>query len=617
MADSGTYDQATLIRRQKLAEQMLAEDSKPKLVRHWAEGLANIANTGVDAFNLNRLDKQAAESRKADTAALMAGLGLMGGQPAPPAAPASAPSVAPSSPVSAPPTVLGAGGKPEMPDAQGAYSADAVMMPQSSPSNAIAGIESGGKYDALGPVIPKTGDRAYGKYQVMGANIPEWTKTHLGQSMTPEQFIASHEAQEAVFKGEFGRLSGKYGPEGAARAWFAGEGGMNDPNRRDPLGTSVADYSRKFTAAGGGGPQAIAAAMTPAAFAGVPPQGPSPVGAAGPVPPGGAPVPGAGPSSIGIPDVQKAMIARLLSASPGSTAQQLGMTMLANASKPHDFGFQTLPDGTILRTDPRSGTVAPIYQAPTKPSFGVIGEDQFGNKKYGWIDANKRTADAIPDVGASAPGAAPLKIQGPDGKMIDIPPGADPKEFRKKITDINADAAGGKNTETQQKADQFASRMELAEKNVAGLEGEGGGFSGAAQQVLGKTPIIGSAMQSGNYQKFDQAKSQFITALLRQESGAAIGRAEFERYDKELFPQPGDIPEVVAQKRESRRAAIAAMRRGAGPGSKPAADIPAAPPAVVSPAAPKVGEEKQFKQGVGVWDGTKWVPKAATGGPSA
>lgn len=118
-------------------------------------------------------------------------------------------------------------------------------------SRAISGIESGGRYDALGPTT-KTGDRAYGKYQVMGSNIPVWTEKYLGRRMTPEEFLASPEAQEAVFKGEFGRLAAKYGPEGAARAWFAGEGGMNDPNRRDILGTSVADYSRKFTTALGG-----------------------------------------------------------------------------------------------------------------------------------------------------------------------------------------------------------------------------------------------------------------------------------------------------------------------------------------------------------------------------
>lgn len=139
-------------------------------------------------------------------------------------------------------------------------------------ANAIAGIESGGRYDALGPVT-RTGDRAYGKYQVMGSNIPVWTEKYLGRRMTPEEFLASPEAQEAVFKGEFGRLAAKYGPEGAARAWFAGEGGMNDPNRKDILGTSVADYGRKFSErfGGVGGAQPVQVAQADIPMAGATP----------------------------------------------------------------------------------------------------------------------------------------------------------------------------------------------------------------------------------------------------------------------------------------------------------------------------------------------------------
>ena len=151
-------------------------------------------------------------------------------------------------------------------------------------ANAIAGIESGGRYDALGPVT-RTGDRAYGKYQVMGSNIPVWTEKYLGRRMTPEEFLASPEAQEAVFKGEFGRLVAKYGPEGAARAWFAGEGGMNDPNRRDILGTSVADYSRKFTSALGD----AAAPRTHVAQADIPMAGATPAQGFA-IPQGAAPV---------------------------------------------------------------------------------------------------------------------------------------------------------------------------------------------------------------------------------------------------------------------------------------------------------------------------------------
>jgi len=115
----------------------------------------------------------------------------------------------------------------------------------------IASIESGGRYDKLGPVT-KTGDRAYGKYQVMGANVPEWSQAALGRRLTPQEYLADKDAQEAVFKHRFGSYVDKYGPSGAARAWFAGEGGMKNPNARDQLGTSVAEYERRFNANLGG-----------------------------------------------------------------------------------------------------------------------------------------------------------------------------------------------------------------------------------------------------------------------------------------------------------------------------------------------------------------------------
>jgi len=128
---------------------------------------------------------------------------------------------------------------------------------------AIRTIESGspaGNYSALGPVT-KNGDRAYGAYQVMGNNIPSWTQQYYGQSLTPQQFLASPAAQDSVFNGEFGRLSAKYGPEGASRAWFAGEGGMNKLSNTDGI-TSVAKYGQKFSQYYGEGANASGSGLT-------------------------------------------------------------------------------------------------------------------------------------------------------------------------------------------------------------------------------------------------------------------------------------------------------------------------------------------------------------------
>ncbi|HVI27626.1 phage tail length tape measure family protein [Hansschlegelia sp.] len=113
-------------------------------------------------------------------------------------------------------------------------------------AQAIKDIESsGGNYGALGP-LTRTGDRAYGAYQIMGANIGPWSERYLGRRLTPQAFLADREAQDSIFQGEFGRLSAKYGPEGASRAWFAGEGGMWKPGATDVVGTSVGGYGSRF-----------------------------------------------------------------------------------------------------------------------------------------------------------------------------------------------------------------------------------------------------------------------------------------------------------------------------------------------------------------------------------
>lgn len=119
----------------------------------------------------------------------------------------------------------------------------------------IASIESGGAkdpYTILGPAT-SSGDRAHGKYQVMGANIPSWTKQALGYSMTPAEFLANPSAQEKVFEKIFGDYVKRYGnPQDAAAAWFAGPGGVGT-NRKDVLGTSVPAYVDKFNRGMGGG----------------------------------------------------------------------------------------------------------------------------------------------------------------------------------------------------------------------------------------------------------------------------------------------------------------------------------------------------------------------------
>jgi len=130
---------------------------------------------------------------------------------------------------------------------------------------ATSAIESGGRYDALGPMVK--GDRAYGRYQVMGKNIPSWTEMYAGRRMTPDEFRADKGAQDAVYNGRMGMYLDKYGPEGAARAWFTGS-----PTGKGSDGyTSADDYASRFMKGYNGGnadiPRGEEASYTPPASA--------------------------------------------------------------------------------------------------------------------------------------------------------------------------------------------------------------------------------------------------------------------------------------------------------------------------------------------------------------
>lgn len=110
-------------------------------------------------------------------------------------------------------------------------------------------------------------------------------------------------------------------------------------------------------------------------------------------------------------------------------------------------------------------------------------------------------------------------------------------------------------TDTQSKALAFGSRMREADKVLGQLATEG-----TETSIPGsRTPVIGgtvTALSSGNRQMLDQAKRDFMTAILRRESGAAISQGEFDTADKQYFPQIGDSASVKAQKQRNRELAI-------------------------------------------------------------
>lgn len=137
----------------------------------------------------------------------------------------------------------------------------------------------------------------------------------------------------------------------------------------------------------------------------------------------------------------------------------------------------------------------------------------------------------------------------PDGSVSIVEGGGDD------APDLTVDAA--KNT-------GFLIRMQDSGQTLDQLEQEGLSLAGRA---AGAVPFdLGNYLVSENYQQFDQAKRDFVNAILRRESGAVISDSEFANADKQYFPVPGDSQEVIAQKRANRANALQGVRAGAGAG---------------------------------------------------
>ena len=158
------------------------------------------------------------------------------------------------------------------------------------------------------------------------------------------------------------------------------------------------------------------------------------------------------------------------------------------------------------------------------------------------------------------------------------------------VTPTGAPLPGGKPlTESQSNATAYGMRMTESNRILSDLENKGvtntGMFRGTLGSIAGLTPFIGEKLQSGvsgamnvlpgiaggpseQQQMFDQAKRNFVTAVLRKESGASISPSEFENEEKKYFAQPGDTDAAIKQKQDSRNLAIKAMGIQAGPGAK-------------------------------------------------
>jgi hypothetical protein len=125
--------------------------------------------------------------------------------------------------------------------------------------------------------------------------------------------------------------------------------------------------------------------------------------------------------------------------------------------------------------------------------------------------------------------------------------------------------------EHQTKDALWAERMMRSEVALRGIERQYAGTVGQsspAAKINNFWPdsgIVANMTNSQSWREYQQASREWIAAMLRKDTGAAVTESEWKLYFPTYFPQPGDSAQVLDQKRAARMAASGALREASGP----------------------------------------------------
>jgi hypothetical protein len=191
-------------------------------------------------------------------------------------------------------------------------------------------------------------------------------------------------------------------------------------------------------------------------------------------------------------------------------------------------------------------------------------------KTTGMNNATSRANTAATQAGEDRRSANQVTYQtDASGNMVAVPSRVAPGTTvqGQPVLDSGGKAIPGKSnlTETQGKATTFAARMADAESTIKAMEAQG--VSGSDFRTMAAGSPLTNWAASPEGQQYRQAQENWVTANLRQESGAAIGKDEMAKDVRKFFPTPGDSAAVKEQKARSRVVAQQGMLTQAGPGA--------------------------------------------------
>ncbi|WP_454917089.1 hypothetical protein [Xanthobacter sediminis] len=218
--------------------------------------------------------------------------------------------------------------------------------------------------------------------------------------------------------------------------------------------------------------------------------------------------------------------------------------------------------------DPQTGNISTVELEIKNGQTGeakrdTVGLEQFRNYAVQFLNPKNVAEYGFDHLKAEQKAAADLEQKRQEAQI-------DVEKARQKATGANPYAAGGFN-DSQGKAATFADRMVQAHDVISDLTGINDSWTGWAGGIANNNMPEGLTNQfmSADRQKFNQASRNLINAILRRESGAVISRDEFDSAARQYIPQPGDSPEVLAQKRANRISSAQGIMREAGPNYQP------------------------------------------------
>lgn len=256
---------------------------------------------------------------------------------------------------------------------------------------------------------------------------------------------------------------------------------------------------------------------------------------------GGSPTGGyQAPSSQGYrPQIPRELLAELLQ---NPQTREIGLSFLSGAMKPAEQLKPLEINGRLV--NPVTGQVIADFSEPPK------NDDPAEVKEYKFYVQQERAAGREP-MGYMEY----LQAQKGNGLTVTTNPDGT-------TTVTQGGPSGQKLTEGQSKDVGFYTRGNDANQLLNNVENSLTDFWQSKADLI---PLgIGNYLKTPEFRLAKVYADQFLTALLRKDTGAAITDQEFEIYGPMFLPIPGDDPATIEGKRRAREVALLAIKSGLG-----------------------------------------------------